>query len=65
MEANPRTLDALFNSQLRYVVPMFQRLYVWKEKPQWTNLWEDITEKANLQIAGVKTNAHYLVALII
>lgn len=65
MEANPRTLDALFNSQLRYVVPMFQRLYVWKETPQWTNLWEDIAEKADLQIAGVKTNAHYLGALII
>lgn len=65
MEANPRTLDTLFNSQLRYVVPMFQRLYVWQETPQWTNLWEDITEKADLQIGGIKTNAHYLGALII
>lgn len=65
MESNPRTLDALFNSQLRYVVPMFQRLYVWQETPQWTNLWEDITEKADLQLGGVKTNAHYLGALII
>lgn len=65
MEANPRTLDALFNSQLRYVVPMFQRLYVWQETPQWTNLWEDITEKADLQIEKIKTNAHYLGALII
>lgn len=65
MEANPRTLDALFNSQLRYVVPMFQRLYVWQETPQWVNLWEDIVEKADLQLAGVKTNAHYLGALII
>lgn len=65
MEANPRTLDALFNSQLRYVVPMFQRLYVWQETPQWVNLWEDIVEKADLQLGGVKTNAHYLGALII
>jgi len=65
MEANPRTLDALFNSQSRYVVPMFQRLYVWQETPQWTNLWEDITEKADLQIKAEKTNAHYLGALII
>jgi hypothetical protein len=65
MEANPRTLDALFNSQLRYVVPMFQRLYVWQETPQWVNLWEDIVEKADLQLAGAKTNAHYLGALII
>jgi hypothetical protein len=65
MEANPRTLDALFNSQLRYVVPMFQRLYVWQEIPQWANLWEDVTEKADLQLGETKTNAHYLGALII
>jgi hypothetical protein len=65
MQANPRSLDVLFNSQLRYVVPMFQRLYVWQENPQWATLWEDITEKANLQLAGSKSNPHYLGALII
>jgi uncharacterized protein with ParB-like and HNH nuclease domain len=65
MQANPRSLDALFNSQLRYVVPMFQRLYVWQKTPQWATLWEDVAEKADLQLAGAKTNAHYLGALII
>jgi len=65
MQANPRSLDALFNSQLRYVVPMFQRLYVWQENPQWATLWEDVTEKALLQLKGVQTNPHYLGALII
>ena len=65
MQANPRTLDTLFSSQLRYIVPMFQRLYVWQQKPQWETLWEDIAEKANLQIAGVPTTPHYLGALII
>lgn len=65
MQANPRSLDSLFNSQLRYVVPMFQRLYVWQQTPQWTTLWEDVTEKADMQIAGTTTNAHYLGALII
>ena len=65
MQANPRTIDALFNSQLRYVVPMFQRLYVWEESPQWATLWEDVAEKADLQLTGTKTNPHYLGALII
>lgn len=65
MQANPRTLDALFNSQLRYVVPMFQRRYVWQENPQWATLWEDVSEKALSQLKGVKTNPHYLGALII
>ena len=44
---------------------MFQRLYVWQETPQWTTLWEDVVEKADLQIAEKKSNAHYLGALII
>lgn len=65
MQANPRTLDTLFNSQLRYVVPMFQRLYVWKENPQWATLWEDVSEKALLLLNEKKTNPHYLGALII
>lgn len=65
MQANPRTIDELFNSQSRYVVPMFQRLYVWSESPQWRTLWEDIVEKATLGLEGKTTNAHYLGALII
>jgi uncharacterized protein DUF262/uncharacterized protein DUF1524 len=65
MQANPRSLDSLFNSQMRYVVPMFQRLYVWQRNPQWETLWEDITEKAVLQLRGTKSNAHYLGAVII
>jgi hypothetical protein len=65
VEAHPRRVEQLFNSQARYVVPMFQRLYVWQENPQWLNLWEDLAEKASLQLAGKPTNPHYLGALII
>lgn len=65
MKANPQTIEALFNSQLRYVVPMFQRLYVWQENPQWQALWEDLVEKAELQLAGTSSSPHYLGALII
>jgi hypothetical protein len=55
VQANPRSLDALFNSQLRYVVPMFQRLYVWQQTPQWATLWED-----EVQLTKKQSNAHYL-----
>lgn len=65
MQANPRTIDDLFNAQSRYIVPMFQRHYVWSEDPQWKTLWEDIVEKACLQLDGAKSNPHYLGALII
>lgn len=65
MQANPRSVSELFNSQLRYVVPMFQRLYVWQQSPQWETLWEDVVEKAMLRIGDKETNPHYLGALII
>jgi uncharacterized protein with ParB-like and HNH nuclease domain len=65
LQANPRTVDKLFDGQARYVVPMFQRLYVWREHPQWRTLWEDVTEKAQLRLEGKTTNPHYLGALII
>jgi len=65
MQANPRSIDSLFNSQLRYIVPMFQRHYVWQQNPQWSTLWEDVVEKADFQIEGRQTTAHYLGALII
>lgn len=64
MEANPRSVDRLFNAQQRYVVPMFQRLYVWKEDPQWSTLWEDIEEKAELRVRSFPSKPHYLGALI-
>ena len=65
MQANPRNIEKLFAAQSRYVVPMFQRLYVWAENPQWETLWEDVLEKAENRLKGDETNAHYLGALII
>lgn len=65
MQANPRTIDKLFDGQSRYIVPMFQRLYVWAEDPQWSTLWEDVIEKASLRLDGKAANPHYLGALII
>lgn len=32
----------IFGSPIRYVVPLFQRPYVWNEEDQWQPLWEDI-----------------------
>jgi len=44
---------------------MFQRLYVWEQTPQWSTLWEDIVEKAELQLSKKDSKPHYLGALII
>ena len=41
MEANPRKLYELLFTGNQFVIPVFQRKYVWK-KPNWERLWEDI-----------------------
>ena len=42
MRADPLTLTAVFGKDVRYVVPMFQRPYVWNMKEHWEPLWDDI-----------------------
>jgi Protein of unknown function DUF262/Protein of unknown function (DUF1524) len=44
MEANPRTLLKVFQPDIQYVVPIFQRRYVWNEEDQWSELWEDLID---------------------
>lgn len=65
MQANPRKLLDLFGNTLRYVVPIFQRHYVWNKERQWDSLWEDIFEKLTLRLKKEKTTPHFLGALIL
>jgi hypothetical protein len=44
MEASPRSLLKVFQPDIQYVVPIFQRRYVWNENDQWAELWEDILD---------------------
>lgn len=37
----------LFENKKRYIVPLFQRPYVWTKEEQWAPLWEDITYKSD------------------
>ena len=65
MQPSRKSIDELFNPQVRYVVPMFQRKYVWQADPQWQNLWDDIEEKVDFRLSAKKTHPHYLGALIV
>lgn len=42
MKASTLTPFELFGKQVRYVVPMFQRPYVWGLEEQWGPLWDDV-----------------------
>jgi uncharacterized protein with ParB-like and HNH nuclease domain len=65
MQANPRNLIGLFEHTLRYVVPIFQRHYVWREEDHWIPLWEDILEKFTQRRSNHKTAPHFLGAVIL
>lgn len=47
MQAHPRSIFALFDGKRRYIIPLFQRQYVWTKDRQWNPLWEDIRTKAD------------------
>lgn len=48
MKTDKITISDLFGNRWRYLVPIFQRGYVWNEEEQWEPLWEDIVDQAKL-----------------
>lgn len=46
MKAGDELLGTVFNKDHRYIVPIFQRPYVWDEEANWTPLWHDIRKAA-------------------
>ncbi|MEE2038965.1 DUF262 domain-containing protein [Nocardiopsis sp. CT-R113] len=66
METFKRTPLQLFNLPQHFVIPLFQRPYVWKEDEQWEPLWKDIRRIAELRIDEPHLNAaHFLGAVVI
>lgn len=44
MKAESVKLQPLFSKGIRYIVPTFQRPYVWNEEEHWQILWEDLRQ---------------------
>jgi uncharacterized protein with ParB-like and HNH nuclease domain len=42
MDAGTHTIERIFGAPQRFVIPLFQRPYVWKRSEQLEPLWEDI-----------------------
>ena len=55
MEPRKHTLAELFEGQLVYVVPSYQRLYVWNREDQWDPLWSDVEDIANILLEDAET----------
>ncbi|MGO1971421.1 MAG: GmrSD restriction endonuclease domain-containing protein [Propionibacteriaceae bacterium] len=66
METFKRTPLQLFNLPQHFVIPLFQRPYVWKEAEQWEPLWKDIRRVAELRINEPHVNPqHFLGAIVL
>lgn len=46
MKADILSLREIFQKDVRYVVPTFQRPYVWNQEDQWEPLWDDVRNTA-------------------
>ena len=67
MQIQKVTVQALFSSA-HYVVPSFQRRYVWGRNRQWGPLWQDVTDKAAEVLEHGKGDGvlpHFLGALVL
>jgi hypothetical protein len=68
VQAETRTLTQLFQLDVRYVIPLYQRPYVWTEERQWAPLWEDIATVADHVVAdgaSARSPTHFLGAIVI
>jgi len=63
-----RTVNQLFELSVRYVVPLYQRPYVWSEKKQWDPLWEDLSVLLDHQATNggqTASYSHFLGAIVL
>jgi len=79
MKADTLDLKDIFRKDTRYVVPRFQRPYVWEEEEHWQPLWEDLQlvvdelmerqadaeTQLERQEAQQETSPHFLGAIVL
>lgn len=66
MDTFKRAPLQLFHLPQHFVIPLFQRGYVWREQEQWEPLWGDVRRIAELRISDPHLNAqHFLGAVVL
>lgn len=77
MEARNKTVKAIFQQEVRYEIPPFQRPYVWNQTDQWEPLWDDVRNVAeryldeldgaegNVALAQERTGTHFMGAVVL
>ncbi len=67
MRPETHTVQQLFERDVRYTVPLYQRPYVWDEEHQRAPLWDDITALLQHQESGDTSGlwSHFLGAIVL
>jgi hypothetical protein len=78
VDARTLTVKDVFSKDIRYVIPMFQRPYVWNEQTHWEPLWEDVRSTADRYLRNLgqadaddtveaeqRTAPHFLGAIVV
>ncbi|WP_217361593.1 GmrSD restriction endonuclease domain-containing protein [Aeromicrobium stalagmiti] len=65
MKTDVVTPMQIFNLPQHFVVPLFQRPYVWEEEEQWYPLWADVRRIAELRIAEPHRDAHHFLGAVV
>jgi len=70
VQAFTHTPQVVFGTHVRYVVPLFQRPYVWNLEDQWQPLWADVANLAERVLEastmpGPAVPPHFLGAIVL
>lgn len=58
----------LFNGRIQFVVPVYQRAYVWTEAENWSLMWDDIADTAERYLAAPEAHLrqkHFLGPIVL
>jgi uncharacterized protein with ParB-like and HNH nuclease domain len=64
------SIQELFTRERRFIIPLFQRSYVWNLTDQWEPLWEDIASRATAHLKTISSGSeaqvrsHFLGAVV-
>ena len=64
MEVNKNSVKKLFDQNISYRVPPFQRPYSWECEKQWKPLWNDVRKLAESHAEG-KAKSHFMGAIVL
>lgn len=66
MKPATHSLNELFGSDVRYVVPLYQRPYVWRRTSHWEPLWQDVLAVLEPYLEEeASTRSHFLGAVVL